>query len=52
MDIVRDMLYVVCCILFCDTCGDVTAEHDAGCSNQMKATLNIPEDGLLLGPNA
>ena len=27
---------LVCCVLFCDTCGDVTAERNAGGSNKME----------------
>jgi hypothetical protein len=27
---------LVCCILFCDACGDVTGKYDAGGSNQME----------------
>ena len=44
---------LVCCISFCDTCGDVTGERDAVDSNQGKCNTDyFSEDGLMLGRKA
>jgi hypothetical protein len=47
------LVILVCCILFCDTCGDVTGERAAGGSNKMEGNQHRTslEDGFLLGRN-